>query len=425
MLTAPIDQTPAPVDDSDEPAIRGSGEKARTRPLRLMYAAGPGDVIGTYRHWHEGRDDPGQVAMTYSGQFYDVCRDLGAKGYVLASHPRRETVRDGDFRVEHRTIPFIAARAPLYHLGQFWMGIRLSLAALRFGADALVICDGTAHWFALRMLPRLGVRVIPTLHCMLWRKSAPQPGRVQRIIRRLDRAFWKKSAPRILSASTDIVRQLDELTAGAHAPVIEFLPTYRPGTFAENPDPPESRTPFRVLFAGRIERYKGVFDLLEIAKRFAEKKVEIEFDLCGMGSHFEELKRETERAGLTSRFRLHGHLSRPQMREMFRECHVLVVPTTTDFIEGFNQVVVEGVLAGRPVITSNVCPAIEYVRDAVVEVPPNDVAAYQQAIERLHHDRELYEQKRRACGALQSQFYDPARGWAASLRRAIAECALG
>ena len=40
------------------------------------------------------------------------------------------------------------------------------------------------------------------------------------------------------------------------------------------------------------------------------------------------------------------------MREMFRQAHVLIVPTTTDFIEGFNQVVVEGVLAGRPVITS-------------------------------------------------------------------------
>ena len=49
-------------------------ESASTRPLRLMYAAGPGDIIGTWKHWKEGRDDPSQVAITYSGQVYDLCR---------------------------------------------------------------------------------------------------------------------------------------------------------------------------------------------------------------------------------------------------------------------------------------------------------------------------------------------------------------
>lgn len=386
-----------------------------------MYAAGPGDVIGTYRHWREGHDDPGQVAMTYSGQFYDVCKELGAHGYAIASHPRREVVNDGTFRIEHRTIPFSGSKALLYHLGQCWMGLRMSVAALRYGADALVICDGTAHWFALRLLPKFGVKVIPTLHCMLWRKCAPPPGRVQRLIRRLDQPFWRKCAWRVLSASHDITRQLDELTSGRHPPVIDFLPTYRVGTFAENPDPPEQRVPFRVLFAGRIERYKGVFDLLEIAKRFAAAgKLDVEFDLCGNGSHLGELKRQVEVAGLADRFRLHGHRSRPEMRDMFKRSHVLIVPTTTDFIEGFNQVVVEGVLAGRPVITSSVCPAIEYVRGAIVEVPPNDVDAYQAAIVRLCDDRDLYEQKRRACAELQQQFYDARLGWAEALRKALA-----
>src|SRR6185437_9977736 len=49
---------------------------------------------------------------------------------------------------------------------------------------------------------------------------------------------------------------------------------------------------------------------------------------------------------------------------------------TTDFIEGFNKVVAEGILAGKPVITSSVCPALEYVADGIVEVPPNDTQAY-------------------------------------------------
>ena len=389
------------------------------RPLRVMYAAGPGDIIGTFRHWRDGCDDPGQVAMTYSGQFYDVCRALGADGYAIASHPRREVVRDEQFRIEHRAIPFTKGPAPLYHFGQLLSALRVVIGALRFRADALIICDGTCHWFPLRVLPKLGVQVIPTVHCTLWRKSAPPPGRLRRLLNKLDRPFWKRSVSAILSASSDITRQIDQLTAGAHRPVIEFLPTYRPGTF-ESDSPPERNKPFRVLFAGRIELFKGVFDLLAISRRLKEAgRPEIEFDLCGTGSAMEQLKRATDEAGVADRFRLHGHCDRSTMRAMFRQCHVLIVPTTSDFAEGFNQVVVEGVLAGRPVITSDVCPALDYVEDAVVRVPPDDVEAYQQAIVRLFEDPKLYDEKRRACLALQSQFYDPSKGWAAGLRQAL------
>ena len=385
-------------------------------PHRLMYAAGPGDVVGTYRFWREGRDDPGQVAMTYSGQFFDVCRELGVSGYVIASHPRREVVRDCAFRVEHKRIPFAKSIGPLYHLGQVYSGLRMIVSALRYRADALVICDGTCHWFVLRILPKLGIRVIPTIHCMLWRKSAGPPGRGQRILRRLDGPFWRRSAAVILAASRDITRQIDELTGGRRRPVIEFLPTYRRETFPQTSNPPQ-RGPFRVLFAGRIERYKGVFDLLEIARRLAALgRTDIEFDLCGSGSALPELIEQVAKSGLPARFRLHGHCDQSAMREMFRLCHALIVPTTTDFAEGFNQVVAEGVLAGRPVITSQVCPALDYVRDAVLEVPPDDVSTYEQMILRLCDDHDLYERKRLACLALQDQFYDPARGWAAALR---------
>jgi glycosyltransferase involved in cell wall biosynthesis len=302
------------------------------------------------------------------------------------------------------------------------------ITAVRYRIDAAVICDGTCHWFPLRVLPKLGVKVIPTIHCMLWRKSAPPPGRAMRLIRRLDLPFWRRSANAVMSASGDISRQLDELTAGDHRPVIEFLPTYRHGTFAQDEAPPafgsiagqERSAPFRVLFAGRIERNKGVFDILEIARRFhAAGRADIEFDLCGAGSAMEDLKREVSSFALSSTFRLHGHRTRPQMREMFGQSHVLIVPTTSDFAEGFNQVVVEGVLAGRPVITSSICPALEYVRDAIVEVPPDDVGAYHGAILGLLDDRELYDRKRRACVALQEQFYDPERSWATALKKAI------
>ena len=103
----------------------------------------------------------------------------------------------------------------------------------------------------------------------------------------------------------------------------------------------------------------------------------------------------------------------------YQKAHLVVAPTTSESIEGLNKVVVEAVLAGRPVVTSRVCPALEYVRDAVLEVPPDDTRAYGDAVLRLVDDKALYEQKRRGCASSTEQFYDPAQGWGATLRKAL------
>ncbi len=84
------------------------------------------------------------------------------------------------------------------------------------------------------------------------------------------------------------------------------------------------------------------------------------------------------------------------------------------------MVIAEGILGGRPVVTSSVCPALDYVRDAVVEVPPDDVSAYTLAIRRLVTEPDLYRSKRAACNSLRDQFLDDSQGWGAALKEAIA-----
>jgi glycogen(starch) synthase len=388
-----------------------------SRPLRIFYAAGPGDVIGTFQHWSAGRDDPSQVAITYSAQFFDLCRSIGAAGYLMSSHTQRAALRDGTFRIEHRPIAFAKGPAALYHLGQLWSGIRMVGSAVWFGADVAVVSSGT-HWFVLSLLPLFGVRVIPTLHCVLWRKSR-RPRGLNRFFHKLNAMFFRRAPSAILSLSSDITMQLDELTHGIHAPVIPFLPSYRPGSVDPAGAPPAS-PPFRVLFAGRIERNKGVFDLLEVARRFAAAgREDIEFDLCGDGSALSELRRAAAESGLASRFRCHGHLGRPAMRDMYCRAHVVIAPTTSAFTEGFNKVVAEAVLAGRPVITSSVCPALEYVRGAVVEVPPDNVTAYGDAILAMAGDRKRWAALRAKCASISEPFYDASRSWGAALAAAI------
>jgi glycosyltransferase involved in cell wall biosynthesis len=392
-------------------------EKRMKRKLRLFYAAGPGDIVGTFHHWREGRDDPSQVSVTYSSQFWNVCDQLGAESFAVSSHSTSDLLIDGSFRIENRPKLLGGARGLAYHLGALCYGLWLIASMVRFRADFAVIAEGTTHWFLLGFLRVFGIQVIPTIHCVLWPKYQA-PGRTQHLLNALNRLlFFKTQSHAILSASRDITAQLQELGATGH--IIQFFPTYRQAIFDGIVGPP-APDPFRVLFAGRIEENKGVFTVLEIACRYRANDVSgFVFDICGTGSALAELRERGERAALGTTFECHGHCSREVMREMFNRCHVVLVPTTTNFNEGFNQVVVEGVLAGRPVITSSVCPALETVRDAVTEVGPNDSAGYYDAILNLRMDQALYERKRRACVDYQNQFYDEANGWAAALNSAL------
>lgn len=387
--------------------------------MRILYAAGNGDVANTFRHWSQGQDDPSQVAVTYSSLFFDFCRDANHTAYVIATCPKPADITQGSFRIRHRAMPFARRGGIFFHFSQIYNGLRLTASALRFRADVAVIGNGSAYWFAFALLPLFGVKVIPSLHCVLWGKSRPRKP-AQRLISRLEALFFRHTASAILCLSDDISDQLQELTAGRHAPLVPFQPLYRPEAFAGIAPPSENRNPFRVLYAGRVEANKGVFDLLTIARRFRDAgRYEIEFDLCGSGSALEALRAEVQKANLSDKFRLHGHCSREVMRQMYQQSHVVIAPTTSDFIEGFNKVVAEGALAGRPVITSSVCPAIRVLRDAVVEVPPDDVTGYANAILQLCDDRALYASKQQGCIAARERFYNPANCWGQSLKKAI------
>jgi glycosyltransferase involved in cell wall biosynthesis len=390
-----------------------------TQSLRIVYAAGPGDVIGTYHHWKQGRDDPSQVNLTLSGMFYDSCREHGDKAYVISTCDKVGAVRDGDFLIVQRPQAFSRATGWLYHLGQVWAALRLMAAAIWFQADVLVIVCGTCHWFPLRLLPLFGIDAVASLHCVPWLKYRPLRS-VPRFIRRLNGRFFSRSVHCILSMSDDVSDQVRVMTHSHHRPILPFLPTYRAEDFASLTPPDFSARPFRVFYAGRIESDKGVFDLLEIAKHFKAQGVkDVVFDVCGRGGAFDELKASAEAAGVTDLLLLHGYCDRPRMREMFEQSHVVIVPTRSNFVEGFNQVVSESVLAGRPVITSAVCPAIHYVGDAAYEVPVDDAQAYGNAILALLNQPELYRRKAAACAQANGQFYDLSRGWGEALRRGL------
>jgi glycogen(starch) synthase len=390
----------------------------RRRPLRLIYGAGPGDVLVTYSHWREGRDDPGQVSVTYSGQFYSLVRELGARACVISSSNRVQTVRENEFVIVNRPMPLARRRAILYFTGQWIWALRFIVSALRFGADAAVIDMTMCSMRPLRILPRLGIPLILSGHVVLWPKLHRPQGLRWRFQKLLASTLTHAPAA-ILSITSELDRQIRELTGGRSAPIIRFVPTYRRGAIENVPPPPAE--PFRVMFAGRLVRDKGVFDLVEIARILRERGYgDIHIDIAGDGPDLEPLQKAIRNAALQDRVHVHGYCKKDRMRDLLSATHVCIVPTRSGFVEGIAKTVIEGVMSGRPVVTSEVCGgAVDHVGDAVILVPPDDPRGYAEAIIRLRTDRDLYETKRQACGPIVEKFYDPSRGWAAAVKQAL------
>lgn len=383
---------------------------AKRKRLRIAYLSGSVDAREVYDNWTKGREQP-YFGTSYLSQFFELCRELGADGYVLTTLPGRHAMfRCGDFLIENRPMPREASGVR-YHMGIAFWYLRLAPRLLRSRPDLLVVTALQNHWFLLFFLKWLGVTVVPAVHCVFWPMFRPIRWHWRALFRLNRQLFWSR-VTHAIAASEEIASQIRKL---ATCRVTVFLPTYDRSQF-DGVNPPLPGKPFRVFFAGRIVENKGVYDLLAIAHRLElEAPGEFRFDICGDGSELEPMRR----SALPRNFVLHGFCSAPRLRSVLSESHAVIVPTRTTCDEGFNMVCAEAILAGRPLITSAVCPALATVRAAAIEVPPDDVDAYYEAILRLRSDRQLYEEKRRACALLQQQFYDPANGWAARLREAL------
>ena len=384
--------------------------------MRVVMLEGPGDVVQAYEHWRRGRADPSQTHVTWTSQFLDTCTAEGIHAFLLSWNSRAADASHGDVAVQNRPMTWPNSRGALFHVSRAIYTLRLMITAVRFRADCLIVTSGV-NWFLLSPLRLLGVRVVPHLNCVMWRTNA-HPPRSVRILRCLDRLFFRFCCTKFASMSDEISSQVRELATPNSPHEYRVLPYYEEHAFRGVLPPSPVDKVLRVLFVGRIEASKGVLDLVEMALGLSRlsSDCEVSFEICGDGAAMGQMRTLIAREGLEDAFRINGHCNQDQMRDAFSRSHVVIAPTRTSFVEGFNMVVVEGVLAGRPVVTSRVCPAISHVRSAVIEAVPDDVGSYVIALHELRSNASVYEQKCRAAGDLRSKFMTPENSWGAVVR---------
>lgn len=388
------------------------------KAVRIFYGAGPGNIIESHRHWREGRNDPSEVSLTFSGQMAQFCEDVSAAAYFVATHHHQGFLQDGKFRLEHRPKP--ARSGARFHLTELGYAVRLLFTALRFRAQIAFVDSGVTHYFALTVFPLFGIRVVPILHNTLWPSGFPPTKLVPRIIRKLDSIFWRWVPYAVIAVSPECERQVNMLRGGKRYPIFQIRAQFESSYFARIPPPLHEHRPFQVMFIGRIDRSKGVLDILEIARRLeGAHKGLVHWVICGRGVDFENVTLLHHQLNLTGVVELRGWTSLDDLLEVYANSHASIVPTRSTFSEGLAMTAAEAILAGRPVITNPVVPALEVLRLACAEAKTNDIESHLEAVLKLATDSNYYCSARDACAGYQSQFYDRQFGLVAALKKTL------
>jgi glycosyltransferase involved in cell wall biosynthesis len=142
--------------------------------------------------------------------------------------------------------------------------------------------------------------------------------------------------------------------------------------------------PVRILFMGWIERFKGVFELIEAAAQLrSDAQVQpFVIELAGAGGDYDAIRSRIEAASLSTLVSLKGLIEGEGKLAALAAADIFVLPSHT---EGLPNAMIEAMAAGLPVVVTPVGSIPDVVVNGVngILVPPRDSQALAAALRRL------------------------------------------
>ena len=144
-----------------------------------------------------------------------------------------------------------------------------------------------------------------------------------------------------------------------------------------------------VLYLGRIQRYKGVDNLVKAFASISKKRIRAKLVVAGPDDdgHLETLQKLVKALDLTGRVVFTGSLNRRQVLAAYN-CASVVVYVSAQ--EGFPIVPLEAGIMGKPLIVSDV-PGLDFVRRGMfgLTVKYGSVSQLEEALETILSNPEL------------------------------------
>jgi len=290
---------------------------------------------------------------------------------------REETCSEG-FRVIKA--PFVAAYP--FHVQLHSLAVRRAIATLGGPIDLFHIHS------PLPPVPPRGIPVVSTFHTMMLEELRhldtgglrPLLARAQTLSssRRIEMNLIRRSTC-VTAVSEEVRGSLAEYNVNPRNVEVVYNGVDTK-VFCPSSD---DRIEGRILFVGRLDLRKGLYDLLE-ALKLAEIR-DLELLIVGKGPLEVSLSRHIQALSLSGQVRLVGHVPRPVLVRLYQTSEMFVLPSR---YEGLPTVLLEAMSCGAPCISAAVGGVPEIVTNQVdgVMVPPASPTSLASAIRMLHED---------------------------------------
>jgi glycosyltransferase involved in cell wall biosynthesis len=160
-----------------------------------------------------------------------------------------------------------------------------------------------------------------------------------------------------------------------------------------------------LLYLGHLERFKGLFELVDAVALLRSRHPDLQLVLAGVGPAADDLRHHAESLGLPA-LEFAGWVETEEKARLLAEATCLVLPSHQ---EALPLVVLEAMAAGVPVVATNVGGIPETIRDGVdgLLVPPGDAETLASALSRILDEPELAQRLSDAALHRADELYTP------------------
>lgn len=187
-------------------------------------------------------------------------------------------------------------------------------------------------------------------------------------------------------------------------PVVSHLVEIRTTTLGENDFYQRADTcqtePFHILYTGRMDRAKGLFEMIDMVKILSDQGENILLELVGWPNPgdtiIDDLQMQASRLGIADRIRYLGYKPLgPELFNCYQKADLYVLASKSSF-EGFPRTIWEAMAHSLPVVATRVGSIPDFIEGAADLVAPGSSIDLASAVSRLIHQpnlRKIYIEK--------------------------------
>lgn len=206
--------------------------------------------------------------------------------------------------------------------------------------------------------------------------------------RRIGKRLWERACNRIVKGQRCVLHVTSEAERRAS---LQLIPAARAEVVPNGVEVPENEPRrswrpggrLRLLFLGRLDREKGLENLLDALPRL--RKSDVTLEVCGTGDpiYIESLRTRVKTLALDHVVTFSGHVDGERKSDAFYRADVCVIPS---YIESFCLVVAEALAHGVPVIASTGTPWSAVTEHKCGYWIPNDPGSLVQALRDIRQE---------------------------------------